>query len=61
MVFYENIKVIESTIEIYGNMQDIKRPYYSMIPCKHTLYHGMPIVWKSMREFYQNMITSSSE
>ena len=34
MVIYENIKLIESTIEVYGNMQVIKRPYYSMIPCK---------------------------
>ena len=34
MVIYENIKVIESTIEVYGNMQVIKRPYYTMIPCK---------------------------
>ena len=31
MVMYENIEVIESTIEVYGNMQVIKRPYYSMI------------------------------
>ena len=31
---YENMKVIESSIEVYGNMQVIKRPYYSMIPCK---------------------------
>ena len=34
MVIYENIKVIESAIEVYGNMQVIKRPYCSMIPCK---------------------------
>ena len=34
MVVYENIKVIESSIEVYGNMQVIRRPYYSMIPCK---------------------------
>ena len=34
MMIYENIKVIESTIEVYGNMQVIKRPYYSMIPCE---------------------------
>ena len=27
MVIYENIKVIESTIEVSGNMQVIKRPY----------------------------------
>ena len=38
MVIYENNKVIESTIEVYGNMQVIKRPYFSMIPCKsHTV------------------------
>ena len=34
MVIYENIKVIESTTEVYGNMQVMKRPYYSVIPCK---------------------------
>ena len=34
MVIYENMKVIESSIEVYDNMQVIKRPYYSMIPCK---------------------------
>ena len=34
MVIYENIQVTEITIEIYGNMRVIKRPYYSMIPCK---------------------------
>ena len=26
-VIYENIKVLESTIEVYGNMQVIKRHY----------------------------------
>ena len=31
---YENIKVIENTMEVYSNMQVIKRPYYSKIPCK---------------------------
>ena len=30
-MIYENIKVIESTTEVYGNMQVKKRPYYSMI------------------------------
>ena len=34
MVVYENMKVIESSIEVYGNMQVLKSPYYSMIPCK---------------------------
>ena len=34
MVINENIKAIESTIEVYGNMQVINRPYYSKIPCK---------------------------
>ena len=34
MVIYKNIKVIESSIEVYGNMQVIERPNYSMIPCK---------------------------
>ena len=34
MVIYGNIHFIESAIEVYGNMQVIKRPYYSMIPCK---------------------------
>ena len=34
MVIYEDNKVIEGTIEVYGNMQVIKRPYYIMIPCK---------------------------
>ena len=34
MVIYENMKVIESFIEVYGNMQVIKRPYYNMISCK---------------------------
>ena len=32
MVIYGNIKVIESAIEVYGNMQVIKRPELSMIP-----------------------------
>ena len=31
MVMYENIKIIESTIELYGNMQVIKRPYYTVV------------------------------
>ena len=34
MVIYENMKVVESSIEVYGNMQVIKGPYNSMIPCK---------------------------
>ena len=34
MVIYQNVKVIESTIAVYDNMQIIKRPYYAMIPCK---------------------------
>ena len=34
MVIYENMKVIECSIEVYGNMQVIKSPYYSMIPWK---------------------------
>ena len=34
MVIYENIKVIESAIESYGNIQVMKRPYYSIIPWK---------------------------
>ena len=34
MVIYENMKVIESSIDVYGNLQVIKNPYYSMIPCK---------------------------
>ena len=34
MVIHENIKVIKSTIEVYGNLQVMKRPYYSMIHCK---------------------------
>ena len=34
MVIDENIKGIESTREVYGNMQVIKRPSYSIIPCK---------------------------
>ena len=34
MVIYESIKVIESYIEVSGNMQVIKRPEYSVIPCK---------------------------
>ena len=33
-VIYGNIKVKESSIEVYGNMQVMKRPYYCMIPCK---------------------------
>ena len=38
MVIYENIKVIEITIEVYGNMKVIKWIYYSIIPCKsHTV------------------------
>ena len=47
MVIYENIKVIESTIEIYGNMQVIRRPYYSMIPCKS---HILPEYGHSMEK-----------
>ena len=31
MVIYENIKVIESTIEVYGNMHAIKRLYYTVV------------------------------
>ena len=34
VVIYENIKVMESTIEVCGSMQVIERPYCSMIPCK---------------------------
>ena len=34
MGIYENLTVAESIIEVYGNMQVIKRPYYSMIRCK---------------------------
>ena len=34
MVIYENFKIIESGIKGYVNMQVIKRPYYSIIPCK---------------------------
>ena len=33
-VIYENTKVMESTIKVDGNMQVIKRQYYSEIPCK---------------------------
>ena len=61
MVIYENMKVIESSIEVYGNMQGIKRPFYSMITCKSYTVPSMAIVWKSMREFYQIMITYSGE
>ena len=34
MVIYENIEVIKSTIEVYGNMPVIEKPYYSRIPYK---------------------------
>ena len=34
MVIYENIRVIERAIDVYGNMQVMQRPYYCMIPCK---------------------------
>ena len=34
MVIYENIIVMESAIEIYGNMQVLKRWKCSMIQCK---------------------------
>ena len=34
MVIYEYIKGIKSTVEVYGNMQVIKRAYYNMIPWK---------------------------
>ena len=34
MVIYENMKVIESSIEVYDNMLVIKKPYYNMILCK---------------------------
>ena len=34
IVIYGNIKVKESSIEVSGNMQVMKRPYYSIIPCK---------------------------
>ena len=33
MVIYENNKVIESAVEVYGNKQVVKRPYCSMIQC----------------------------
>ena len=33
MVLRETIEVIESAIEVYGNMQVVKRPSCSMIPC----------------------------
>ena len=58
MVIYENIKFIESTVEVYSNMQVIKD---HTIVWFHTLYHSMAIVWKSMRELYQIIMTSSSE
>ena len=43
MVIYENIKLIESTIEVYGNTQVIKRPWYDSIQIMHCTYysHGM--------------------
>ena len=31
MVIYENIKVIESTIKVYGNMPVIERPYCTVV------------------------------
>ena len=45
MVIYENIQVIESAIEVYGNMRVIERPYYCMILCKsYTVpYYGQSI------------------
>ena len=62
MVIYENIKVIESTIEVYGNMQVTKDHTIVWFHASHTQYHhSMTIVWESMHEFYQIMITYSSE
>ena len=45
MVIYENIKVIESTIEVYGSIQVIKRPHYSMTLCKS---YSLPLYGHSM-------------
>ena len=63
MVIYENMKVVENSIEVYGNMQVIKRDHTVVwwFHASHTLYHSTTIVWKSMREFYHIMITYSSE
>ena len=42
MVIYENMKVIASSIEEYGNMQLIKKQRCSTIPCKSQTgsYYG---------------------
>ena len=52
MVIYGNIKLIESAIEVYGNMQVIRRPYYVWFHASYTLFHSMAIAWKSMCKFY---------
>ena len=62
MVIYENIKDIESTIEIYGNMQVSQKDHTIVrFYASRTLYHSMAKVLRSMREFFEIMITYSSE
>ena len=55
MLIHENMKVVESSIEVYGNMQVIA------FQTSHKLDHSNPIVWQSMAEFCQIMATYSSE
>ena len=61
MVIYENIEVIESAIEVFGNMQVKKDHNIVWFHASHTLCHNMAIVWKSMRQFYYIIITYSSK
>ena len=41
MVICQNIKVIESTIKVYGNMQVMKNHTIAYFHASHTLYHSM--------------------
>ena len=61
MVIYENIKDIESAIDIDGNMQVIKKYHIEWFNESHALNHSMAIVCKNMLEFYHIMITYSGE
>ena len=45
MMIYEDMKVIENSIEVHGNMQAIKRHTMVWFHASHTLYHSMAIVW----------------
>ena len=61
MVIYENIKVIESAIEVNGTKLVIENHSVVRFQGSHAQYNSMAIVWRSVREFYSIMITYSSE